>query len=206
MKSVLTILLCLFATSSWADQYVITSDTKVFAGNELHAKVLGQLGKNSIVEAEHINGGWYKIHYNGGDGYVQKKFLQEKSTPMPEEEGGDSNTMYIFGGSALALMAIVGGAWFRYAPRKKERKKNLVITPQMIAHWYQCRHCSIYIQKNTEASITGCEKAHAHHWIKLGQVGEHKYICKKCSTIINVVSEPAEDGCRDGGQHHWKKV
>ncbi len=206
MKYLFTISLYLITSPLWATQYITGSDTKVFTYKDLHSKTLGHLGKNSTVEATAIDKEWYKIHYNGADGFVQKKYLQEKAAPLIEDDADDSNTIYIFGGCVLALIAIVAGALYRYAPKKKKRKQNLVITPQMVVHWYQCRHCSIYIQKNTEASITGCEKAHAHHWIKLGQVGDHKYICKKCSTIINVVSEPSEDGCRDGGQHQWKKV
>jgi hypothetical protein len=205
MKSAFTILLCLVAYSLLAEPYIVKSDTKVWAANDMHAKVLGSIKMNSTVEVQEEDKGWYKITYNGGDGYVPEKYLKE-TISQPEEDSGESNTIYIFGGCALALIVIVAGAWYRYAPKKKGKKRNLVITPQLIAHWYQCRHCSVYIQKTSEASITGCEKAHAHHWIKLGEVGEHKYICKKCSTIINVVSEPVIDGCKDGGQHHWKKV
>ncbi len=206
MKITLAIFLCLFTSSLWAAQYVTRSDTKVLASKDLHAKVLGQLGKSSVIEATEADKGWYKTHYNGTDGYIQAKYLQETGVLPAEEESNDGNTIYIFGGGALALIAIIAGAVYRYAPKKKKRKKNLIITPQMIVHWYQCRHCSVYIQKSSEASLTGCEKAHAHHWIKLGEVGEHKYICKKCSTIINLVSEPAADGCKGGEQHQWRKV
>ena len=205
MKSVLTILLCFVATTLWAEQYIVTSDTKVWASNSMHAKVLGEIGKNSMVEVAEEDKGWYKITYNGSFGYVPEKFLKEQAK-QPEEDTNDSNTIYIFGGGALVFLAMVVGAWFRYAPKKKGKKRNLIITPQMIVHWYQCRHCSVYIQKSSEASLTGCEKAHAHHWIKLGEVGDNKYICKKCSTIINVVSEPVDDGCRNGERHEWKKV
>ena len=207
MKSALAIFLCLLTTPLWANQYITKGDTKVWAAKDVHSTLLGQLGKNSVIEASDAGKGWYRISYNGADGYVQDKYLSDTgASKQPEEETDDSNTIYIFGGGALALIAIVAGAWFRYTPKKKERKRNLIITPQMIVHWYQCRHCSIYIQNSTEASITGCEKSHAHHWVKLGQVGEHKYICKKCSTIINVVSEPAADGCRGGEEHEWRKV
>ncbi len=206
-KCVCTILLSLVTSFVWAEQYITVADVKVRAGKDLHAGVLGKLKKNTTIEATGVGDAWCKVSYNGIDGYVQEKCL---STPGAElesyQEWDDTDTIFLIIGGVLLMIAIgFGYNYILSRRRKRSRYQRKDVHNHITAHWYQCRHCSVFIHNGTIPQIAGCVHAEEHHWINLGHVGTEMYMCKKCSTVVNVASEPVLDGCASGEDHHWRK-
>ena len=206
-KCVLSILLSIVTSCTWADQFVTVSDVKVRAGKDPNSRVLGQLKKNITIEATLLDSKWYKVSYKGQDGYVQGKYLSGTAAPLVNESSwDDTNTIFIVIGSILAVIGIVFARSTYLSNKNRGRRyvdKNSL--PPKVAYWYQCKHCTVFIYNSTEPQLAGCASSTSHQWINLGHVGADQYMCRKCSTIINVAAEPILEGCAGGEEHHWRK-
>ena len=71
---------------------------------------------------------------------------------------------------------------------------------------YQCRKCSVLVQKDSTPSTLGCPSGGSHNWDNLGQVGSNNYQCRKCSTLVKSNSTPSTLGCPSSGSHNWTKL
>ena len=214
---VLLIMLLTAAVASARTSYITTRDVKVRAAKGIHAKVLGTIKIRTTVEVTEVDDVWWKIVYKDQDGYVQGKYLKEAPenipapTPSVTLDPSNIHVTQVGIGIGCVLAVIVTVRQTRnYFVRKKERLAYRPPEPKVarITHWYQCKHCSASIKKDTEPNIAGCSQSLRHLWIKLGEIGDLKYICKKCSTIITVNAEPEATECpnANGDTHHWKKI
>ncbi len=61
--------------------YVIASALNVRSGPGTNYNILGKLYSGELVEILGSTGGWYKISYNGGTGYVSAEYVQEGAPP-----------------------------------------------------------------------------------------------------------------------------
>ena len=202
-----------------AKYYIATKDLKVRATKDSHAKVLGTVKKRSTVDVTEIDDVWWRITYNDQDGYVQGKYLKEAPENLsPSGQATADETQGLpFGLSTTSLAIIIGSVLAiivtirqirNYIARKKARAayRPPAEKIQRITHWYQCKHCSAAIKKDSEPGIAGCSQALRHLWINLGPIGNLKYICKNCSTIVTVIEEPKTEGCPNAEDHIWKKI
>ena len=209
----------LMAAGVDAKYYIATKELKVHATKGKKAKVIGVVKIRSTVDVTEIDDIWWRITYNDQDGYVQGKFLKEapENISVTEQTTVDETSKLPFGISTISLVIIIGSILAvivtirqirNYIARKKARLAYRPPAEKIarITHWYQCKHCSAAIKKDTEPSIAGCSQSLRHLWINLGPLGNLKYICKNCSTIIMVAEEPRKDGCPNNDEHQWKKL
>ena len=209
----------LAALSLNAENYITTRDVKFRAEKSPRAHVIGSIKKNTVVDVTEIDDEWWKITYNGREGYVQSKFLKtapaaavvHTSSPVAEPSGLpfglNTDSIVAFLISVLIIVVIVRQIR-NYIAYRKARATYVpeVVKKAAITHWYQCKHCRVAIKKDSEPGIAGCSESLRHLWVNLGEIGDIKYICKGCSTIITVKAEPLIEGCPNDGDHVWKKI
>ena len=77
---------------------------------------------------------------------------------------------------------------------------------KMTLYWYQCKHCSTTIKKESQPNTSNCPKKPFHLWTRLAEVGEINYQCKKCGTTIQAKSTPTTSNCPSAAFHQWTKL
>ena len=190
---------------------------KVRADKNAKAQIIGSLKNRTTVDVTEESDVWWKITYNDRDGYVQGKYLKEApevaAAPVEMEAEasgllfGLTTTELIAIGVGLIVVIVLINRLSNYIARRRElaNYKPPVVKAPTTNYWYQCKHCSVAIKKDTQPGIAGCSESLRHLWVNLGEVGSDKYMCKNCSTIIMVSLEPQAEGCPKG-EHQWKKL
>ena len=198
--------------------YIATQDIKVRASKGKNFKVIGTIKKRATVEVTEIDDVWWRVTYNDQDGYVLGKYLKEapENIPVPTVTTVTNGSWFddigittIAIGIGIILAIIVAIRMTRnyiLAKRARAAYRPPAEKVHRITHWYQCKHCSAAIKKDTEPNRAGCSQSLRHLWINLGELGNLKYICKGCSTIVMVKEQPPMDGCPNADEHVWKKI
>ena len=170
-----------------AENYITTRDVKFRAEKGSHAHIIGSIKKNTVIDVTEIDDEWWKITYNGRDGYVQSKYLKiapasttvHTSTPAAEPSGlpfglnTDSIVAFLI---SVLIVAVVIRQIRNYVAYRKARAAYVpeVVKKMVITHWYQCKHCRVAIQKDSEPGIAGCSESLRHLWVNLGEIGTVK--------------------------------
>ena len=208
----------ILAGSAKAEKYIAARDVKLMEEHDGKGHVITTIKKNAILDVTEVDDVWWKVTYNGREGYVKGKYLREASpeatvqTPSPPQEPSglpfNINTDVIVGVLMTALLlAVIVRQTMNYMARKKAKAEYVpVVKTISVTNWYQCKNCRVSIKKDSEPGIAGCSQSLRHVWVNLGEIGNLKYICKGCSTIITVKSEPLDTACPNEGQHVWKKI
>ena len=206
-KQFLLILFCLVALSAGANRYRATGEIMVMAEKDPNSKILGRIQNQTPVDVIAVSHKWWKIKYNGGEAYVQGKYLKQAGSSGRLLDLEDPDTIFIIIGSVLVIITIISFTGHRLSPRYPIPGSSQLskVNKSPFSYWYQCMHCNASIRNSAEPRTTGCSRAQAHSWINLGEAGDIKYLCKKCSTFVAMKSDPGEDGCLRGDKHEWRK-
>lgn len=96
---------CIFAN----DHYITTADVNIRTGAGKNYAVAFTLAKGKEVEVLSANGSWYKVSYQGKQGYVHSRYLQyQAASPVINRESTEDSSALMFTGIFLALALFAG--------------------------------------------------------------------------------------------------
>ncbi|MBL0202388.1 MAG: SH3 domain-containing protein [Chitinophagaceae bacterium] len=180
MKFLLLLIFALCSFFANAQTYVTTQDLNVRKGASAKYEALGIILKGTTIEVLETTGSWGKINYQGTEGYISTKFLQEGSninvSSTTNTSSGFSSTwkwilvalivvlLFIFRNTTLIklLFRAIGGIFRAVLPEAT---------------------------KNFSGSNSSNQKRQVY--------------CSKCG-VGKLGSVVRQDECPSGGQHNWR--
>ena len=162
---VLTVIFSIGATNIFADStgVVTASQLSVRKGPSTQYSRIGSLYKNKNVTILGESNGWYKISFNGEEGWSSKKYIKtnQLSTSNNSSENNKQNTSDNSGGNVARTIKVVATAYTGYSTTSTGQKPvwgTIAVDPRVIPYGtkvYIPQFGRTFIANNTGGAIKG---------------------------------------------------
>jgi len=158
---VLTVIFSIGVTSTFADStgVVTTSRLNVRKGPSTKYSRMGNLYKNKSVTILSSKGNWYKINFNGKEGWVSKNYIKVNgnSTSQNSSQNNSNNSQ----SNVVRTMNVVATAYTGYSTTSTGQKPvwgTIAVDPRVIPYGtkvYIPQFGRTFIANNTGGAIKG---------------------------------------------------
>ncbi len=158
---VLTVIFTIGVTNIFADStgVVTASKLNVRKGPSTKYSRIGYLYKNKSVEILSTNGSWYKVNFNGKEGWVSKEYI--KVSGSNTSQNSNQNNLHNSQNNAVRTMNVVATAYTGYSTTSTGQKPvwgTIAVDPSVIPYGtkvYIPEFGRTFIANNTGGAIKG---------------------------------------------------
>ena len=159
---VLTVIFSIGVTNIFADSngVVTASKLNVRKGPSTKYSLVGSLYKNKSVTILDESNGWYKVNFNGKEGWASKKYIKvsEDNTSSDTSQTSNSNNNQ---GNVVRTMTVQASAYTGYSTTSTGQKPvwgTIAVDPRVIPYGtkvYIPQFGRTFIANNTGGAIKG---------------------------------------------------